>query len=149
TPPLPPGSVESTRASSSRWWPSTGTAASRSLHPKSARRPAAQRTQEGPSRESNVSLEIRHLSGCTGQLQDVHARVRPIDDVDVAPIVAVDVVGLDGHLAALVAAAADAAFVGLVADGGNVVADFPYVERIADVERAHTGVEVRDEQDAV
>ena len=75
--------------------------------------------------------------------------VGAVRGVDVAAVVDLDVVGLDRHLAALGGARADAALVGLVGGGGDVIADFLRVERIADVERADAGVEVREEQDAV
>ena len=47
----------------------------------------------------------------------------------------------------LVGACADAAFVGLIGDGRNVIADFFGVKRIANVQGAHAGVEMRDEHE--
>src|SRR5437763_3453950 len=80
------------------------------------------------------------------ELEDVHARVGAVDRVDVAAIVDVEVVGLDRDLAALGAGGVlDAPFVGLVRGRGNVIARFLRVVRIADVERAHAGVEPGDE----
>src|SRR4249919_1663830 len=88
-------------------------------------------------------LEVGHTSGCTGKLEDVQAGVGPIGDVDVAAVVHLDVVGLDRDFAPLVSARADAAFVGLVGHGRDVIPDLPRIERIADVERADTRVEMR------
>jgi len=47
--------------------------------------------------------KIRDLARLARDLQDVHARVGAIDDVDVATVVDLEVVGLDGDLAALLA----------------------------------------------
>src|SRR5437763_732835 len=71
-----------------------------------------------------------------------------IDDIDVAAIVDLDVVGLDRDLAALFRTLAQAALRGLVGDRGDVVRDLLRVIRITDVERAHAGVEERDENDS-
>src|SRR4051812_13242228 len=53
-------------------------------------------------------LEFRPLTRRSRELENVHPGVRPIDDVDEAAIVDLDVVGLDGGLAALVRAGAHA-----------------------------------------
>src|SRR5687768_10040329 len=68
------------------------------------------------------SREIRDFPCRAGQLEDVHARVGAIDDVDVAAIVDFDVVGLDRGLAPLLTtlpAAADATLVRLRRDRRN------------------------------
>src|SRR6202023_2676085 len=49
-----------------------------------------------------ASAEIGDLARGAAQLEDVQACVRAVDDVDVAAVVHLDVVGLDRHLAALV-----------------------------------------------
>src|SRR5258707_10001023 len=65
--------------------------------------------QRGPwhSTTPRRSGEIGGLARGTRQLEDVQARVRAVDDVDVTAVVHLDVVGLDRHLAALVGAGAD------------------------------------------
>src|SRR5207302_2288540 len=83
------------------------------------------------------------------ELQDVHSGVGAVDDVDIAAVVDVDVVGLDGDLAALAAVGRlDAALVGPVGGGRDVIADLARMKRIADVDRAHAGVEPGHEESA-
>src|SRR5437588_11055713 len=83
------------------------------------------------------------------ELQDVHPCVGAVDDVDIAALVDVDVVGLDGDLAALAAVdRLDAALVRPVCGGRDVIADLARMERIADVDRAHAGIEPGDEESA-
>src|SRR5438477_11103256 len=95
------------------------------------------------------SLKIRDCASRACQLEDMQAGVRAIDDVDMASVVHVDVVRLDGDFAVLARARADAALIGLVRDRGDVEPDLFRIERIADVERARAGVEMGDEQHAV
>src|SRR5437899_8507215 len=57
--------------------------------------------------------EVRDLLRVTHQLEDVHAGVGAIDDDDVAAVVDVDVVGLDGDLARLHAVGGHASLVGV------------------------------------
>src|SRR4030095_16860681 len=90
--------------------------------------------------------EVRDSPGAASQLEDVHAGICAIDDVDVAAIVDLDVVRLDRNLAALVAALPDAATVGIFCRRRDVIADLLDVERIANVQRTHTGVEEGDEE---
>src|SRR5688572_28597410 len=97
------------------------------------------------ARLSVSSRQVGHLPRRASKLEDMHPGIGAVDDIDVAAVVYFDVVGLDRDLAALPAGAAvDAALVGLVGDGRNVKADFLRVEGIADVDRAHAGVEVRE-----
>src|SRR4051812_36000041 len=91
------------------------------------------------------SWQVGHFTSGTGELEDVQAGVGAIGGVDVPAVVYVYVVGLDRDLALLARASADTAFVGFGRDRRDVEPDFLRVERIADVERAHAGVEVRDE----
>ena len=84
-----------------------------------------------------------------GQLEDMHAGVGAIDDVDVAAVIHFHIVGLDGNFAMLFRARPHAALVGLVGDRRDEVADFLRMIGIAHVERAHAGVEPREEQDAL
>src|SRR5215471_18755757 len=76
----------------------------------------------------------------------MQAGVGPIDGIDVAALVGLDIVGLDRDLAALPAFAADAALVGRSRDRRNEIADFPWVIRVADIERADAGIEEGDER---
>src|SRR6476469_10004946 len=63
-----------------------------------------------------------------GQLEDVQPGVGAIDDVDIAAIVDLHVVGLDGSLAALLAVGQlDAALVGVLGDRRDVVGDLLHV----------------------
>ena len=81
-----------------------------------------------------------------GELQDVQPAIGAIDDIDVAALVGLDIVGLDRNLAALLALDGHATFIGLVCYRRNEIADFPGVIGIADVERAHPGIEEGDER---
>src|SRR4030095_10763443 len=92
--------------------------------------------------------EFRDSPGAASQLEDVHAGICAIDDVDVSTIVDLDVVRLNRNLAALVAAFPDAAAVGVLRRRRDVVANLLDVERIANVERSHTGVEEGDKEHA-
>src|SRR5258706_16091543 len=64
----------------------------------------------------------RIIAASFSHLQDVQAGVGAVDDVDVAAVVDVDIVGLDRDLAALARVRLDAALVGLVG-GRRVVED--------------------------
>src|SRR5207237_5092874 len=92
-------------------------------------------------------LVVLDLPRGASQLQDVHARIRAILDVDVAAVVHFDVIGLNGYFALLVRAGAYAALVRLICDRRNKVGDLLRMEWIAHVESAHSGVEMRDEND--
>ena len=50
-----------------------------------------------------ASLQARDRARLAGQLQDVQAGISAVDDVDVAALVGLDIVGLDRRLAALLA----------------------------------------------
>ena len=89
--------------------------------PKGSALPVALSHQLCPGAGTHISLKIRRLARNARQLEDVQTRVRAVDDVDVAAVVHVDVVGLDRHLAALVRACADAALVGFAGDGRDVI----------------------------
>src|SRR6267142_2287692 len=80
------------------------------------------------------------------ELEDVHPGIGPVDCVDVAAVVHLEVVGLDRDLAALVAGGVlDAAPVGLVGGRRDVVAGLARMVGVGDVDRAHAGVEPGDE----
>src|SRR5690348_16413357 len=96
-------------------------------------------------RRTNIETDIaraawsvlRQAGDCTcrsRQFEDVQTGIGAVDDVDVAAVVGLDVVGLDRDLAALAALDRDAALVGRSRDRRNEVADFPGVIGIADVE---------------
>src|SRR5713101_6382676 len=79
----------------------------------------------------------------------MHSGIGAIDGIDVAAVVDIQVVGLDRDLAVLVRALANATLVGLVVDGRDVIPDLLRTVRIADIDRAHPGVEMRDEYHAI
>src|SRR5258706_3136538 len=115
---------------------------------------SASRRMDGASTLARKALaarseSVRHLAGVSRGLQDMQPGIGAIDDVDIAAVVDVDVVGLDRDLAALGRAGADAALIGLVGHFRDEVADFLRMVRIAHVEGAHAGVEERDENDAL
>jgi len=58
--------------------------------------------------------ESGDLPGFSRQLKNVQPRIGPIDDVYVAAIVDLDIVGLDRNLAAILPVDLDAALVGLL-----------------------------------
>ena len=76
----------------------------------------------------------------------MQAGIGAVDDVDVAALVGLDIVGLDRDLAAVLAVDGDAALVGRRRDRRNEVADLPGMIGIANVERAHAGIEEGDER---
>src|SRR5262245_44297778 len=104
------------------------------------------RTATAAPVDSRARSEPGEASGRAGELENVQARIRAIDDIDVATVVDLDVVRLDRDFALFIRSRADAAFVGLAGDGWNVEPDFSGVERIADVHGTHAGIEVRKEQ---
>src|SRR5882762_9660478 len=96
-----------------------------------------------------IQYDFISLPPCSpGEPQNVHAGVGAVDRVDVAAFVDLDVVGLDCDLTALLRPLADAALLGPRRDGGNVIGDLRGMEGIADVQRAHPGVEIGEEHDA-
>ena len=76
----------------------------------------------------------------------MQAGIGAIDDVDIAALVGFDIIGLDRDLAAVLALDRNTTLVGRRRDRGNEMADFPGVIGIANVERAHAGIEERDER---
>src|ERR1700686_192190 len=79
----------------------------------------------------------------------MHPSVGAIHDVDISAIVDLDVICLDSDFAALIRSCADAALVRLVGDRRNVISDLFGMKRIANIESANSGVEVRDENDSL
>ena len=100
-------------------------------------------------RHGRWSAALLQIGGCASgarKLEDVHPRVRTIDDVDVAAVVDLDIVGLDGDLAALVRRPSPTQRLSVLSViAGNVEADFLRVEGIADVDGADAGIEVGEE----
>src|ERR1700747_915750 len=79
--------------------------------------PAANEVCTMVRRLSIASLQAGHLPSLARELEDMHAGVGAVDDVDQAARVGLHVVGLDRDLAAVLAVDFDAALVGLVGDG--------------------------------
>src|ERR1700716_355169 len=90
------------------------------------------------------SRQPRNAPRSAGQLQNMQPGVGAVDDIDVAALVGLDVVGLDRCLAAVLAVDGDAALVGGGRDRRNEIADFLRVIGIADIERANAGIEEGD-----
>src|SRR5947207_4925999 len=100
----------------------------------------------GPKRPS--ALESCDLARLAGQLEDMQAGIGAVDRVDVAAIIDLDIIGLYGELAAVGSADVDAARLRLRGDRRDEIRDLARMVRIANVDCAHTGVEMRDKQDA-
>ena len=94
-------------------------------------------------RSSSYFAEIGDLPRRAGERENMHARIRAIDGIDVPAVVHLHVVGLNRDLASLFSALADAAFVGLISGGGNIKANFLGMKRITNVNRSHPRVEMR------
>src|SRR5439155_6266247 len=107
-----------------------------------AQAPRAARERFSPIRGGSNTISFHCLPCGPGEPQNVHAGVGAVDRVDVAALVDLDVVGLDRGLAALFRPLPDAAPLGPRGDGGDVISDLPGTKGVADVERAHPGVEV-------
>src|SRR5207253_2895497 len=85
----------------------------------------------------------------TGQLQDVHAGVGAIDNIDIPAVIDLDVIGLNGHLAGVPTAGGRyTALVGLLRNRRNVKGRFLRTVRITDIHSPYAGVEVGDEHEA-
>jgi hypothetical protein len=78
----------------------------------------------------------------------VQPGVRAVDNVDIPAVVAGDIVRLDHSPADIgVALVWATPKIGVLGDGGDEERHVLWVVRIADIEGAHTGIEVRDEDD--
>src|SRR5262249_27992556 len=80
-----------------------------------------------------------------GQLDDIEAGIGPVHEVNESAVVHLDVVRLDGDLAAGGAALRHAPLVRMRRHGRDVEADLLRIEGIADVHSPDAGIEVRDE----
>jgi hypothetical protein len=93
--------------------------------------------------------EVGRLTCRAREFDDVQARVGPIYRVNVAPVVHFHIVGLNRDLAVLGGALPCAPLIRLVGDRRNVIPDLLRTIRIAYIQSAHTGVEMRDEEHAI
>src|SRR3990172_8034152 len=93
------------------------------------------------------SRPIGNLAGRPGKRQDVQAGPGAVRRVDVAPVVHLDVVGLDGGLAAPLGSLAGTKRPGPLRGGGDEEPGLDRVEGIADVHGPHARVEIRHEDD--
>ena len=66
-------------------------------------------------------LQTRHGARLAGQLDDVHAGIGAIDNIDVAAVVDFGIVGLNRDLAAVHAIDLETTLVGVLRDCGNIV----------------------------
>src|SRR6476620_9979384 len=82
-----------------------------------------------------------------GQLEDVHSRAGEIDDVDVAAVVDLGIVGLDRDLAAVQTVHLDATLLRRFRNGRDEISDFLWLEGIAHIEHAQARVEPADEHE--
>ena len=76
----------------------------------------------------------------------MQAGIGAIDDVDISAVIGFDIVGLDRHLAAVLAVDGHAALVGRRRDRRDEIADFGWMIGIANIEHPHAGIEERDER---
>ena len=77
----------------------------------------------------------------------MHAGARAVDDINIAAIIDLHIVGLDDGLA-IVLAPGGTRQECLIGDGGNVIANFFRRVRITDIYSPHTGVEVGNKYNA-
>ena len=85
----------------------------------------------------------------TGQLQDVHAGVGAIDNIDIPAVVHFDVIGLNRHLTGFPTACdRDTALVGLLCNRRDIKGHLLGTVRITDIHGSHASVEVGDEDEA-
>src|ERR1700730_13538521 len=89
--------------------------------------------------------KIGDAPGRAGKLQNVHAVIGAVDDIDIAAIVDIDVVGLDHLGAVLLVAELGAALIAERRNRRDVIGGLAGVIGIANVDRAHAGVEMGKE----
>src|SRR5450756_800326 len=94
-------------------------------------------------------FKIRDFARLARQLEDVHAGIGTIDNVDITAIVDFGVIGLDRDLAAVHAIDLDTALGGVLADCGNIVGGLARRERIADIHDSQAGIEPGNEYQAL
>src|SRR5450759_3305076 len=98
---------------------------------------------------SFLLTEVGELARGTGQLNDVHTGIIAVHHINVAAIIYFDGVGHDRSLAEFFAVKLHAARDRLPGRRRDIEADLLQVKRISHVHRAHTGIEPRDEHDAL
>ena len=90
---------------------------------------------------------MRNRAGIASQFENVHAGIGAVDDIDIAAIVGLHVIGLDCDLAAVLPIHLDAALIGHRRGRRNEVSDFLRMVRIADIDGAYAGIEVAQKGD--
>ena len=98
-------------------------------------------------RPGSVLLQPGDRARLAGHFQNVHAGIGAIDHIDVAAVVGLQIVALDRDLAAVLAVDLDAALLGRLGDRRNEIADLLRTVRIADIDRAHAGIEPGHERE--
>src|SRR5262249_4149776 len=109
--------------------------------------PGVPRLRSGPGTTAFRLLQSRDPPRLARELQDMQSRIGAVDDVDEAALVGLDVVALDRRLAAVLAVDLDAAWIGPLRDRRDEESDLLRPVGIAHVERAHAGIEERDERE--
>jgi len=83
--------------------------------------------------------KISNLSSITLQLQNMHASVRPVSNVNIAAFIDLNVDSLDRHVATLTASGmGQAAFVGFIGDCWHVAANFQFLIPISSLARPNS-----------
>src|SRR5262249_21497584 len=99
-------------------------------------------------RSDALFWEVRGVARGARQLKDMHAVVRAIDNVNITAIVDLDIVGLDDLGAVLLAIVElGAALVAVRRHGRDVIGEFLRMVWVADIDRPHAGIEMREEHD--
>src|SRR5262249_21156465 len=101
------------------------------------------------TRISSLPRKIGNFPNLPGGLEYVKAAADAVGDVDVAAVVDLDIVGHDRGPAAPALGGLHATRLRVPVRRGDVVADLLRIVGIADVHRAHAGVEPGDEHDAL
>src|SRR6476620_6560174 len=88
--------------------------------------------RRSPFADGRPSLRRQSRDGARlpGQLEDVHSRAGAIDDVDVAAVVDLGIVGLDRNLSAVLTVHLDATLLRRVGDGRDEIRNFLRLEGI-------------------
>src|ERR1700685_1340285 len=92
-----------------------------------------------PGHDGRWLWQGHNLLRIAGQFQNVRAGIGAVDDVDIAAIVGLEVVGLDRDLATVLAVYLDTTLVGIGRDRRNEIANFGRVIGIANIKRANAG----------
>ena len=107
------------------------------------------REQDRRPESAKLLRKIGDGPRCAGQLQDVHAGVGAIDNIDIPAVVHFDVICLNRHLTGFPTACdRDTALGGLLCNRRDVKGHLLGTVRITDIHSSHAGVEVGDEDEA-